>query len=418
MKLIRLFLVTICLIIFCSSKSATYAQEPNTIWKYQCIDTMKISRDRAKTLTGIERKEKIDILMKAIADTGANCVAIGTPYDEEFLPVLKDWVDGARKYRLHVWFRGNFSSWEGWFDYERNITSDQVLNEGGVFIMRHPELFEDGDIFTLVPEAENGWPGNYVAQGDYGKFRKFLITEYTLSQQAFTRINKHIEVNWLSMNGGIARSMLDKETVDAIDKKVTIDHYVADTQGMDEYIDYFVKKFGAKVVLGEFGAPIPDINGNMTEDEQAVFVGRLLERLYAKKDSIEGINYWVIQEGSTALLNDDGTSRKVLGVLKKYFKPSTISGKIVDTSGIPLKNIDIATTDGLNKTKTDSNGYYHIVVPIKNTTLIYMAKSYMPIIKSFNPEFGEVYAVDITMQTIQKENFWSLLFTWIRLLWR
>jgi len=87
-------------------------------WDIKSIDTMKYSRDSAQVaLHDPKFNEVIDAHVKRIADTGANYVAIDTPYDAEFNPVLKQWVAAARKYHLHVWFRGNFSGWEGWFDY-------------------------------------------------------------------------------------------------------------------------------------------------------------------------------------------------------------------------------------------------------------------------------------------------------------
>ena len=73
-------------------------------WQIQSIDTMKYSRDMAQV--GLEDPKfdtTIDQQLKAIAMTGANYVAVGTPYDEKFIPMLTRWVTIARKYNLHVW---------------------------------------------------------------------------------------------------------------------------------------------------------------------------------------------------------------------------------------------------------------------------------------------------------------------------
>ena len=94
----------------------THAQTP--YWEIQSIDTMKYSRDMARERNKDMVFEKIiESVVEKIASTGATHVAIGTPYDEEFLPFLQTWVIAARKENLNVWFRGNFSGWEGWFDY-------------------------------------------------------------------------------------------------------------------------------------------------------------------------------------------------------------------------------------------------------------------------------------------------------------
>ncbi|MDP3888564.1 MAG: hypothetical protein Q8Q24_00825, partial [bacterium] len=90
------------------------------IMEFKSIDTMKYSRDIAREKLNDPSFDKvIDTQVKNIADTGATHVAIATPYDEEFLPILKRWVSSARKYNLKVWFRGNWSGWEGWFDYPK-----------------------------------------------------------------------------------------------------------------------------------------------------------------------------------------------------------------------------------------------------------------------------------------------------------
>src|SRR3989344_1555536 len=89
-------------------------------WPLQSVDTVKYSRDLARLKSNDETfKRVIDSQVVNIARTGATHVAIGTPYDPEFVPFLKEWVKVARKHKLKVWFRGNFSGWEGWFNYPK-----------------------------------------------------------------------------------------------------------------------------------------------------------------------------------------------------------------------------------------------------------------------------------------------------------
>src|SRR5690242_5495373 len=78
-------------------------------WSIQSVDTMKQSRDLAsEKLNDTNFNSQISQQVKAIADTGANYIAIDTPYDEKFLPYLKRWVKASRENNLKVWFRGNF----------------------------------------------------------------------------------------------------------------------------------------------------------------------------------------------------------------------------------------------------------------------------------------------------------------------
>src|SRR5260221_5347891 len=96
-------------------------------WQVRSIDTMKYSRDRSRqALDDLAFNKVIDKQISLIAKTGANYVAIDTPYDLEFLPILKRWVVVARRYHLHVWFRGNFSGWEGWFGYAKMSQHDHL----------------------------------------------------------------------------------------------------------------------------------------------------------------------------------------------------------------------------------------------------------------------------------------------------
>ena len=65
-------------------------------WEIKSIDTMKYSRDLAYEKLSDETFDKtIDMHMKLIKDSGANYVAIGTPYDDRFNPILKRWVEAS-----------------------------------------------------------------------------------------------------------------------------------------------------------------------------------------------------------------------------------------------------------------------------------------------------------------------------------
>ena len=130
-------------------------------FQVQSIDTMKYSRDTAREkLKDVKFDEVIDAQIKNIAATGATHVSLGTPYDEEFLPFLKRWVAAARKYGLKVWFRGNWSGWENWFDYPKFKDGKVHSEKTKKFILENSNLFEDGDVFTACPECENGGPGD------------------------------------------------------------------------------------------------------------------------------------------------------------------------------------------------------------------------------------------------------------------
>lgn len=376
-------------------------------WEYQCIDTMKTSRDKAREWrewSGLDTH--INSQMKAIVAAGGNCVAIDTPYDNEFLPFMRKWVTAARKHNLHIWFRGNFSSWEGWFDYPKGMTTAEHLRKTTAFITTNRDLFMDGDIFTPSPEAENGGPFNQVEKDEYPVFRAYLISEYQEAQKAFRQIGRDVAVNWLSMNGGLARRMLDQQTIDALGGVVAIDHYIKTALEMGEYIRYFNNTFGAKVVIGEWGAPIPDINGSMTENQQADFIRQLLEEQRMNKDIIEGTSYWVLYDGSTALINQDGTARPVIEAVKDYFRPATLTGQVKDNAGNPLENVRVEVEG--SATQTNSDGIYEILSPSSVVTIHVNHKDYIGITKKLRLKRDKKYTQHFALKPLNS-TWWHQL---------
>lgn len=393
-SLIMLF--TLSLFVF---TQRTHAQTPTTFWKYQCIDTMKDSRDRARSWMNDPASDKmIAKQMKEIKALGANCVAIATPYDEEFLPILTKWVKAAREQNLKIWFRGNFSGWEGWFDYPLITTTEEELIKIESFIKRNPNLFKDGDIFTGAPEAENGGPFEQVNQSNFAQYRQFLIDQDTISQRAFKSINKQIVTNWFSMNGDVARNMYDKETLSRVGNLVTVDHYINDPQKMSEIIEFFKTNYNSTFMLGEFGAPIPDINGVMTEDQQAAFVDSVLKVLYQKRESVLGVNYWVYADGSTAIVNADQSPRKVTSIIKKYFNPAVVTGKVTNQYNNPVANISVKTDDNTVATTTDSNGNFSLPTIASSITLTVSNADTTASASVQNMKPGKTYRSNIVVQ--------------------
>lgn len=379
--------------------SKAHAQETTTFWKYQCIDTMKDSRDRARSgMSDSEMDQIIAWQMKTIKSLGANCVAIATPYDSEFLPYMNKWVKAARAQNLRIWFRGNFSGWEGWFNYPRIVTTAEELTKIDTFIRTNPQLFKDGDIFTGAPEAENGGPFGQVNQNNYAAYRQFLIDQNNIEQRAFTKIHKQVTTNWFSMNGDVARTMYDKPTLNKIGNVVTVDHYISDPKQMSDIITYFKTNYNSNFMLGEFGAPIPDINGSMTEEQQADFVDKVFQELYQKRDSVVGINYWDLSDGSTALMNPDQTPRKVTEVIRKYFNPPVVMGKVTNQYNKAIANNTIKTDDHGFVTTTDANGNYSFPTTANDIKLTITNGETTASASIQNMKSGQTYHADFVLQ--------------------
>lgn len=385
--------------------NASFNEQIN-LWDFQSIDTMKYSRDSARDPSIVT---KIPVIVKDIADLKATYIAIGTPYDDEFYPVLKDWVDEARKYNLHVWFRGNFSSWEGWFNYPQFKNPNDIHPLIRDFIKKHPELFQEGDIFTPVPEPENGVIGDPRSSDQKAvEFNQFLIDSYNNCVLSFAAINKNVHCGYFSMNGDVAKMVLTKDTVEKIGNVVVIDHYVDDPEKMGQTIEFLYNKFGAKVVIGEFGAPIPDINGDMTELQQASFVDQLLQQIYAKGNIIEGINYWVIGGGSTALVNQDNSPRMVTQVIKKYFAPNVWRGKITNTAGDTIFDANVKTDNSNDRISFANNGEYSLATPKDSLTLIINLNGYGPKVEKIVFDKNKEVSQTIVLEPLNPDIWYSL----------
>lgn len=339
----------------------------------QSIDTMKFSRDMARDQgKSPEFKKVIDTQVQQIASSGATHVAIATPYDEEFIPFLTDWVKAARKHKLRVWYRGNFAGWEQWFSYPR-ITREKHTQLVKDFIIKNPTLFVDGDVFTSCPECENGGPGDPRNTGDVDGYREFLISEYAVTQDAFNQIGRKVIANYYSMNGDVAELIMDKETTAKLDGIVTIDHYVLTPEKLNRDINRIAETSGGKIVLGEFGSPIPDIHGDMTEEEQKEWLKSLLE-LISANPHVVGVNYWTGHGSSTEIWTPENRAKKSVDVLRKYYIPLNIHGVVTDNIGRKLSDVTVSI-DGYS-ISSDKDGQYNAVFVTSDKPLIFSKLGY------------------------------------------
>ncbi len=288
-------------------------------WEVKSIDTMKYSRDLARARANDPGfNSEIDLQMEQIASAGATYVAIATPYDPEFTPFLKRWVASAREHNLKIWFRGNLSGWEGWFGYPA-ITPSEHTSGIERFILNNSTLFADGDIFTSCTECENGRKFSFDNPASISAYQAFLAGEHNAARSAFGKIGRAVRANYYPMNYDVAQKVMDPRMTSEMDGIVVIDHYVLSPDKMAKDIVDLARKSGGKIVIGEFGAPVPDIHGAMTQSQQASWIKSVFENI-APLDDLVGVNYWVNKGGTTAIYNEDGTPRAAVSEIKKFFK--------------------------------------------------------------------------------------------------
>lgn len=356
--------ITLCGVIWLGRikyQSSSTALPTPKWWTVQSVDTMKYSRDlTAEKLEDASFDVVIDEQIRNIAKTGATHVGIATPYDEKFVPMLSRWVAAARKYDIHIWFRGNFSGWEGWFKFPK-ISRDEHARLTKEFILNHKGLFEDGDMFTACPECENGGPGDPRANGDAEGHRLFLIQEFNIANEAFANIGKRVSPALHSMNYDVAKLIMDKPTTRALGGIVAIDHYVKNPLKLATDVREIAEYSGGNVFLGEFGAPIPDINGKLTDEQQAVWIQDALDSLIAEPTLI-GMNYWVNVGGSTELWSEKNP-KPAVATLTSFYTPRHIEGVIMDQNNKPIANAKIKSVH--RNTISDASGRF--ILPIHNS---------------------------------------------------
>lgn len=372
----------------------------------QSIDTMKESRDNAReALSNLpEYKKVIDANMALVEAAGATHVAIDTPYDPEFLPVLQAWVNSARAHHLSVWFRGNFSGWEGWFNYPKMSRSDH-LHALQQFIKNNPGLFEDGDIFTPCPECENGGPGDPRQTGDAAGFNSFMLQEKQATDTAFDNEQKKVTV-YDSMNADIAKTVLTPKTIDGLGGVVLIDHYVKTVAQFKNDIQNIPKEIGGVIGLGEFGAPVPDLQGDMTNDAQAQYVGELLQALNQNNKSIPLVNYWDLTGGSTALAQDDGTPKEAYAVVQSYYTAPRVYGSVYNTLGDLLASTVSVPAVGYDG--NFPNGSYEVFLPTGARTLQASAPGYNPVTVTLSKTVASSTVKDFYLMPMH-ESLWYKL---------
>lgn len=385
--------------------SVEFAPEVREIWAVRSIDTMKNSRDRARAWSSPAYDAEIKKEMKTIKSLGANYVAVGTPYDDEFLPYLQRWVDAAREEGLGVWYRGTFSRYEGWFEYPKNMSPAELLVASEKFILEHPDLFEDGDIFDACPECENAghWPQPYRD----AQYNQFIADKEKVLTGAFEEINKDVEVSYASIIGGRAKDVMDQAAFDSLGNVVALDHYADTAENYEQYVDYFWDEHHTRVLFSEVGAPIPDLHGAMTEEEQAGFIEQVFEKLYYQREKVIGVNYWVYSNGTTAIVDDKGDLKQAGEVIKKYFVPGFVKGRVVSDLGESIAGVQLKV-NGQLVTTTNNDGYYFIAVPVGEHEILFTHPDFFQQKKLITIGHNQERIVSPSLDTLHKD-WWYLL---------
>ena len=379
-------------------------------WKVQSIDASYYSRDLApEGLTDQAYPAEVERQVGAIAKTGATHIAIGTPYDEKYLPIIKLWVSAARQQGLNVWFRGNWSGWEGWFGSKKDLSREAHIQKTKDFILKNSDLFSSGDLFSSCPACENGGPVDMHSESaDIESYRKFITDEYAVTKAAFREVNKNVQSNCSSMNSDLARVVMDKETTKKMDGVVSIDYYTKKSDDLISNVESVANGSGGKVLLDEWGVAKLEINGEMSSSERAQWISDALYGLSLLQDKMIGMNYWQAVGGPTALWSENADVSEVSLALQNYYASDIIYGQVTDEIGHPIVGAKVAINN--KEVYTENDGYFELKSAEKISKIVISADGFRQM-EMDNPKSIKELSIVLTKEN---KTLYDKLLLWSR----
>jgi F5/8 type C domain-containing protein len=314
------------------SELEVYGTPPRTPWAIQSVDVMKYSKD---VVCNPPTAATINTMTDRIASTGANFVAISTPYDDpscgSSMNLTNAWVASARAKKLHVWFRHMGLSFEGLYGVSKTkdlaAYTQQIVN----YIYANPDQFQDGDIFTPTPEPDSA--GIYgvtycptICQfSSADEYNSWIQTTQAEVKAAFAKLNKNVKVGYYGQSGFIVwgennpdwtgKGFLTQATVDSMDGVIAMDTYPEVFGGnMASSLDGAHARWpNAQLVIGEWGT--------ITATSDAIRVQEVNNTMSAaERPYVEGINYWNLgPSGNESLLDTNLNPLPSFQTVTNYF---------------------------------------------------------------------------------------------------
>ena len=303
---------------------------PLSGWQIKSVSSMKETKDK---LCGQDDATFVARWVDKAVELGVNYVAVETPYDSpscgNAVAYTKLWVDTIRSRGLHVWHRHMPLSFEGIYGVTKT-NGNSYLTMIGDYIRQNPTLFVEGDIFTPIPEPQNGGINGitYCAQGvcqyqSKEQFNQWLRDAIDTANNSFSAIGLggKTKVGYYGFDGFVAwgdnnpdwNGILEDATVTKMGN-ITIDHYpeLVNEKMIDGLNELHAKYPTTPIVIGEWGStsttdPVQQVVNSMGAAKSAPYV--------------VGFNYWHMgMGGNEALINSDFTNRVQFATVQSYFK--------------------------------------------------------------------------------------------------
>lgn len=297
-------------------------------WQIRSVSSMKETKDRV-----CNQRDALFIAKwtQTAKELGVNYVAVETPYDNpscaSSVTYTAKWVDAIRRQGLNVWHRHMPLAFEAIYNTPKRV--DDYIPMIVSYIKTNPTLFGPNDIFTPIPEPQNGGiKGITYCQNDLCQFENkeafnaWLRRAMTESKAAFAAIGKPgVKVGYYGFDGFVAwghnnpdwEGILEDETVKQMGN-ITIDHYpeAVGTSMTNDLKELAAKYPGVPIIIGEWGATAGgDTVASVKQNMGAA----------AANPAVTGFNYWHMGVGGNeALIEDNFTKLAAYSEVQKYFR--------------------------------------------------------------------------------------------------
>ena len=297
-------------------------------WPIRSADTMKVTKD---VICAPRSQTFINSWVAKAKELGVNYVAVATPYDNpacgNSLAYTKQWIDAIRAQGLNVWHRHMPLAFEGIYNTTKNPNLNYIEKISS-YITANPELFKAGDIFTPIPEPQNGGirgitycPQNVCIFPSASAFNAWLRDAITNSERAFANIDLtgQIKIGYYGFDGFVAwghnnpdwNGILEPATIQLMGN-ITIDHYpeIVGTTMTADLNELQAIYPGVPIVIGEWGTiTAGDLTGQVNRSMSA-----------SLRPGVVGFNYWHMgMGGNESLVNNDFTNREHFNSVKSFF---------------------------------------------------------------------------------------------------
>lgn len=299
-------------------------------WDIRSVDVMKVTKDTVCSQADTQTINKI--LDEAVA-INANYVAISTPYDNpacgNAVNYGQIWADAIHARGLHIWHRHMPLAQEGIYNTAKN-NQDDFFDLIASYIQNNPDMFASGDIFTPIPEPQNGgisgitYCGGGICQyANQAEFNKWIKDSMLVSELSFAKINKTgIKIGYFGFDAFVTwgqnnadwNGILYDSTIKRMGNEIAIDHY-PETIGTDmgHDLDILHSKYpDADIIISEWGT----VTGGNTQAQVNTSMGEAKARSF-----IKGFNYWQFGPNNTneSLIDNSFNPKAQFNTVKTYF---------------------------------------------------------------------------------------------------